>query len=294
MRDLLDTLAEVVWDSSWRIALLSAALGVLLWGWFAYTLSPIERYYFPAYVRSSLHIVNGDEPDSVAWLVKTRAKQDFEIAEPEDVVPSAQGAMPFALSPEAVKQGWTGATILRPLDYQGGSQRAILQDNFFGGRSLGWLLFQPAEILVVPLALWASFVRWRYKRQRERARFRSWDELGSSWAEDVAAFTGELYGAVKHCAVSSWQDVQTSLAAMKSWQQAGSVSPSVAATPEKVELVNELQLAKVVVVPSPSPQPMQPTTEPTTELSRAQTLPFRKRQVAVQSGEKWDQSKWID
>ena len=294
MRDLLDTLAELVWDSGWRIALLSAALGVLLWGWFAWTLSPIERYYFPAYVGSSLHIANGEEPDSVAWLVKTKGKKDFEIAEPADVLPAAQGTMPFALSPEAVKQGWTGLKILKPLDYQAGSQRAILQDNFFGGRSLGWLLFQPAEILAVPLALWASFVRWRYKRQRERVRSWLWDEHESSWAEDVTAFTGELYGAVKHYAVSGWQEVQTSLAARKSWQQAGSVSPSVAATPEKVELVNELQLAKVEVLPSPSPQPVQATMEPMIELPRAQTLPFRKRQVVVQSGEKWNESKWID
>lgn len=113
MRDLLDTLAEVVWDTRWRIALLSATLGLLLWKWFACTFSPIKRHYFPAYVSSSLHIVNGEEPYSVAWLVKTRRKKDFEIAEPADVVPAIQGTMPFTLSPEAVKQGWIGAKLLK-------------------------------------------------------------------------------------------------------------------------------------------------------------------------------------
>lgn len=44
---------------------------------------------------------------------ETRRKKDFEIAEPADVVPAIQGTMPFTLSPEAVKQGWIGAKLLK-------------------------------------------------------------------------------------------------------------------------------------------------------------------------------------
>lgn len=295
MRRTLDTFAEILWDGGWRIALLSAALGLLLWGWFALKLSPVERYYFPAYVGSSLHLVNGSEPDSVAWLVKTRTKKEFDIAATADVVPADHGAMPFALSPLALQQGWTGTKFLKALDYQAGSQRVVLQENFFSGASLGWLLFQPMELLAVPLFLWASFVRWRYKREQERPPAWSWNYSEPSWAEDAAEFTSELYGAVKFCAVSGWRGVQAGRTAVKRWQESGSVSPSVAAVPEKkVALAAESKVVAVVAAPFLKPEPAKAEQKGSTaEPSRAQTLPFRKRPTA-QSGEKWDESKWID
>ncbi len=94
-----------------RIALLSVTLGLLLWGWFALTLSPVERYYFPAYVGSSLHMRTATSRTSVAWLVKTRPKNKIDFAEPEDLVPTTQGTAPFALSADAVEQGWTRGAI---------------------------------------------------------------------------------------------------------------------------------------------------------------------------------------
>ncbi len=100
-----DTLFEKVWAEGLRVAALSATLGALLWGWFALTLSPVQRYYFPAYIGSSLHMTNGSEPDHIAWLVKTKPKNKIDFAETEDLVPTTQGAAPFALSAHAVEQG---------------------------------------------------------------------------------------------------------------------------------------------------------------------------------------------
>ena len=156
---MLEAFSEVLWDSAWRIAVPSAMLGALLWGWFAITLSPIENFYFPAYVASSLHIANGPEPDQVAWLVKTKPKKGMEIADAGDVTPALQGAVPFVLSPQALQQGWTGVRILRLAAYQAGSQQPFLQNSFFGGRSLGSLLLPPMEVLALPLFLWGGGLR---------------------------------------------------------------------------------------------------------------------------------------
>ena len=183
MRYAQDSLFEKVWAECLRIALLSMTFGALLWGWFALTLSPVERYYFPAYVGSSLHMTNGLEPDQVSWLVKTKPKNKIDFAEAEDLVPTTQGAAPFALSAHAVEQGWREVRALKPMSYQGGSQAVILQDSFFGGRSLGRLLLQPMEMLALPVTLWAGFVRWRSKRDQERPPSWAWDYKQTSWAE---------------------------------------------------------------------------------------------------------------
>ena len=291
---MLEVLSEVLWDSAWRIAVLSALLGALLWGWFALTLSPVQSFYFPAYVASSLHIVNGPEPDQVAWLVKTKPKKEMDIADAGDVTPAAQGAVPFVLSPQALQQGWTGVRVLRSADYQAGSQQPFLQNNFFGGRSLGSLLLPPMEALALPLFLWGSFVRWRSRREREP----SWvwvngewvDEL-PSWPSDVKDFSRELATAGASIARSGgWLLVQTGRTALTKWRERGSASPSVAE--RQVELVADLNPKPIAAVmscqplaefPDPSaivPPPIQAEEIASPKLSRAQTLPFRKRQAA--------------
>ncbi|MGI4758803.1 MAG: hypothetical protein ACRYGF_18385 [Janthinobacterium lividum] len=88
MRYAQHSLFEQVWAEGLRIILLSATVGLLLWGWFALTLSPVQSYYFPAYVVSSLHRTNGSEPDQVAWLVKTKPKKTMDFAAAEDLVPT--------------------------------------------------------------------------------------------------------------------------------------------------------------------------------------------------------------
>ncbi len=307
MRYAQDTVFEVLWDGGLRIVLLSVTLGALLWGWFALTLSPVQSYYFPAYVLSSLHMVNGSEPDQVAWLVKTRPKKQIDFAAAEDLVPTKEGLAPFALSAHAISQGWRDARALRPISYQGGSQAAILRDWFFEGRSLGRLLLQPLEMLALPVALWAGFVHWRYKRDQERPPSWAWDYKRTSWAGDVNEFAGDMLDALKYCAVIGWRGgVQVGRFAVKTWRERTSVSPAVPPIPEKKVIAPvEPKPAPVAAAPSPKPQPKarivpppipQPVAAKPNEMNeppRAQTLPFRKQQ-GVPSGEKWDESKWID
>ncbi len=66
-------------------------------------------------------------------------------------------------------------------------------------------------------------------------------------------FAGELGGAVKFCAVSGWRGaVQVSRSAVKTWRERESVSPSVAAIPEKKMLQPWNQTLPSQVAPSPS------------------------------------------
>ncbi len=291
---MLEAFAELLWNGAWRIAVLSALLGALLWSWFSLTLSPVQSFYFPAYVASSLHIVNGPEPDQVAWLVKTKSKKKMDIADVEDVTPAAQGAVPFVLSPQALQQGWTGVRVLRSAAYQAGSQQPFLQNSFFGGRSLGSLLLPPIEVLALPLFLWGSFVRWRSRREREP----SWvwvnggwvDEL-PSWASDVKDFSRELATAGASIVGSGGRLlVQSGRSALTRQRMRGSASPSVAE--RQVESVADSNPKPIAALPlrqplvevhAPSPVMLPPSqaeeiAQP--KLSRAQTLPFRKQQAA--------------
>ncbi len=302
MRYAQDSLFEKVWAEGLRIVLLSMTIGVLLWGWFVLTLSPVQWYYFPAYVMSSLHMVNGSEPDQVAWLVKTRPKKQIDFAAAEDLVPTGEGWAPFAISAHAIEQGWREVHVLKPISYQGGSQAVVLRDGFFEGRSLFGLLLQPLELLALPVALWAGFIRWRYQRDQERPPVWAWNYEQTSWVGDIMEFAGDMRDAIKFCAVSGWRgSAQVGRFAVKKWRERERVSPSVAAVPEKkVVAAVDLKPATVAAASLPKPQPKVRAVPPsapqpghTAELSRVQTLPFRKQQ-SVPTGEKWDESKWID
>ncbi len=155
----------------------------------------------------------------------------------------------------------------------------------------------------LPVTLWAGFVRWRSRRDQERPPSWAWDYKKTSWAGDVTEFTGELCEAVKFCAVSGWHGgMQVGRFAVKTWRERESVSPSVDIVPEKKMVAAvEPKPALVAAAPSPKPQPKARAVPPpvaaepdqASQLPRAQTLPFRQRRAA-ESGEKWDESKWID
>ena len=305
MIDVLELLVRRLWAGVWRMVPLIVVLGLALWGWFAFTLSPLQRFYFPAYVASSLHITDGQEPDRIAWLVKTGPKKKIDIAEAEDLVATAQGVAGFVLSPKALREGWTGAKKLMPLGYPGGSQVPFLQEHFFGGDSFSRLLFRPAAILAFPLVFWFSFVRWRYKRDGEEDE-PSWAWVNGAWVDegtggtsDVLQFACEMAKRVAVVAVNGGRLLaQAGRTGSQIWRARGSVSPSVAAVPvRQVAVASETKPNPFVSAPSPNPQaealiasaplpsPAQSETESPVRLSRAQTLPFRKRQAEQRAQE---------
>lgn len=303
MRAEPQTFGESMRDGAWRIAAMSARLGLLLSAWFALTLSPIQRYYFSTYVGSSLHMIGSHEPDRAEWILKTRPKGKVEIADPQDLVPVPHGGLPFALSKLAQAQGWTGTDSTVPVAYPAGSQRLFLRQNFFDGRSLLALLLPPLELLALPLSVWFAFVYWRQQRDRERDPAWVWVHGETSWSADALQFSREMAEAAKFIVVKSWRGAQATL---KKWRKGGSVSPSVEVMAEapKLEKTEPKLLAVATVIPPkpprkvraaqpPASQPAQGELDLAAELPRAQTLPFRKLQNAS-SEEKWDKSKWID
>lgn len=259
------TFGESMRDGSWRIAGLSLVLVLLFWAWFALTLSPIQRYYFSTYVASSLHRVGSQEPDRAVWILKGKPKNTFEIAEPQDLVPATQGPIPFALSKLALAHGWAGTDLSVVSSYAAGSQQPVLQEHFFENRGLLNLLAPPLEFLAIFVSVWLGFVHW--KREREEQRIAASLYFDTSWPLDAWDFTCEMAGAVKFFAASGSQWIRARLVSPRDVPSGGSVSPSVREAQEVPPLVQA-------------------------ELTRAQTLPFRKRQAG--SEEKWDESKWID
>ncbi len=265
MNDELLTSTEQKQNGAWRIAGLSLMLGLFFWGWFAHTLSPIQRYYFSAYVGSSLHRVGSHEPDQAVWILKTGPKDRFEIADTADLVPALHSVLPFALSSSSLAQGWTGTSISTPSSYPAGSLRPFLRQDFFTDRSLLEMFSLPLQLLSIPLAVWFSFVYW--KRQRDQERDIMWVQAERIWFADIWDFSRDMAEAARFIAVSSWR-----------WaRKGGSVSPS---APQPEVLASQ-------VAPS---QPTKLESETPPQLTRAQTLPFRKRQAA-EAGKTSDESK---
>lgn len=314
MIEALELLTRRLWVGVWRMVPLIVMLGLALWGWFAFTLSPVQRFYFPAYVGSSLHLTDGQELDRIAWLVKTGPKKKIDIAETADLVPTVQGAAGFILSPKALREGWTGAKRLMPLGYPGGSQVPFLQEHFFGGDSLSRLLFRPASVLAFPLILWAVFVRWRYKRDQEEYEpawawvNSAWVDEGTSGVSDVLQFAREMtkHGVV--VAVGAGRLLaKVGRTGARIWRERGSVSPSVAVSPvRQITMAVTTKSEPFVSAPFPKPQaevlvasaplssPVQLGTEPPAKLSRAQTLPFRKRQAELRAQELKAAGDWTE
>ena len=306
MRTQSQTFAASMRDGSWRIAALSAGLGLLLWAWFALTLTPVQRYYFSTYVSSSLHRVGSHEKDHAEWILKTKPKDKLEIADAADLVPATHGALPFALSNLALGQGWTGIDTTVPIAYPAGSQRLFLRQVFFDGRSLSDLLLPPLELMALPLAVWSAFIYWRRERDRQRSPSWVWAYGETSWYEDAGQFSCEMADASKYAAVTGWKWARSGYAAVKRWRERESVSPSAPAVskPQKVQGKEPRPVAvATAITPDPkgqvraaqpsAPQPIQGELDLIAEAPRVQTLPFRKRQAASPEA-KWDESKWID
>ncbi len=306
MRTQSQTFAASMRDGSWRIAALSAGLGLLLWAWFALTLTPVQRYYFSTYVSSSLHRVGSHEPDHAEWILKTKPKDKFEIADAADLVPATHGALPFTLSSLALGQGWTGIDTTVPIAYPAGSQRLFLRQVFFDGRSLLDLFLPPLEMLVLPLSVWFAFIYWRRERDRQRGPAWVWSHGKTSWYEDAGQFSCEMVQTSKYAASTGWKWARTGYAAVKKWREreSGSLSAQAVSEREKVQR-KEFRPVAVATATTPNsksqvttdqpsaPQPVQGELDLTAAAPRVQTLPFRKRQAASPEA-KWDESKWID
>lgn len=137
-----------------------------------YTLTPLQREYLLAYVASSWHENDSAAATEIRWVLKVEprkpepkakkdrnarpeAKLDLALAVERDLVAKpltdrvwSGDSLPFTLSEEALREGWTGLTWGYPRQVKSSELAALLRDDYFGGRSWESFFVQPAVALV--------------------------------------------------------------------------------------------------------------------------------------------------
>lgn len=204
-------LAAVVLGSFFFAAGFGALLEPLL-----YTMTPFERYYAGAYLRSTW---NGIDPSATTearllWKArplpnplprsrKTEPKFETGFATEGDVDLRPLGERigkyspePFALSDGARAEGWTAVYRGQPQTIKSAELENLLREEVYGGEPLWRFLVQPAAgaagLMVVALA----FLLWR-RRLRQRYPWRTdgeamWFAVRSWSVASAGRLAGEL------------------------------------------------------------------------------------------------------
>jgi hypothetical protein len=279
------------------------------WGWGQLRFSPIQRYYFGAYAEASVGVSTGSGSDHVKWIEKRAPDRAWQIADPEDLVPSV-GAAPFALSESARSQGWSELGYDSSGTYPEREIRNFIQADVFDGHSFPFLILQPFMFVFAGWLCWKFFDRWREREARDRGA--PWDPeyRPNTLSQDLRLFFRQASGEVKASAnrirsgVASWRKLRVEAI------PGVTVSPSRMAQrateiPEKPPVSVAVCVAKPIPVqqfktaPSPparrpskvpKPQPAEPESEP----KPVAVSPFGKPVAEGQAETKWDISKWIE
>lgn len=175
------------------LGVLFFALGLgPLFGSLLYTLTPLQRHYLPAYIASSWH---GNDPAAeteVRWVLKLRPPKpepkskkergpkpvpmpDLGIAGERDVVAVpvtarlwSGDALPFRLSEDAAREGWTGLAWGYPRQVRSPELANVLREEYFEGRAWERFFVQPAgaavSLLFLVLIGGAGIRGWRDRR----------------------------------------------------------------------------------------------------------------------------------
>ena len=289
-----------------------------VWGWVQLRFSPVQRFYLPVYLESSIGVLAGSEPEYVKWIEKRAPGREWEIAQSDDLIPLKDGVAPFQLSKVAQAQGWSELGYNPSGTFKERDTRDYLEGNVFGGHSLWFLILQPLELVLVGWLCWKIFDNWRKDLARERGS--AWDPnyRPTPWDEDLALFTKLLYGEAKTGVVRArrWlaskqkREEQPAVVAV----DRATVSPSRHAPPvppipsapkpkaaapaaPKVSEVGPVRSPKPTApvtqssppaAPKPQPVKAQPDPQPTP------SSPFGKPVAEGQTERKWDISQWID
>ena len=169
-----------------------------------YTLTPLQRYYLGAYMASSWKAGRAGATTEVRWVFKTKLADTqpkpkpsgkhkagskptpqivpelaYFFAEERDMIAMPVldtvwngGALPFLLSADAEREGWTGLKQSYPRTMASGKMAAFLREEYFDGASWWRYFVQPASTLAM-LALLILLIRQVRGDLRERYR-RGW------------------------------------------------------------------------------------------------------------------------
>lgn len=165
----------------WLPALLILAFAgsLLLCNWLVWT--PMQRYYFEAYLKCALFGTDRGSSVEVRWLYKTEPGWKQELALDTDVVPASSGgdrSIPMQLSPASRQAGWTG--LLQGPDewLQTARLQPFREAQFYAGESFWRLLVTPllcgTAMLFFLLAGQRVLQSWLERKKRDM----EWIEWG--------------------------------------------------------------------------------------------------------------------
>jgi hypothetical protein len=277
-----------------------------VWGWVEVRFSPIQRFYLPAYLQSTVGVLAGSGPEYVKWIEKRAPGKEWEIADPEDLVPLKDGAAPFELSAPAKSQGWSELGYTTNGTFKEQETRDYLERNVFGGHSLLFLVLQPFELVLIGWMCWKFFSSWRNNLARERGLH--WDPhyVPHTLGQDFKLFRKQMIQEVKATAVQ----VRRRLAP----KQPTFVMPAVLARESVTISPSGTVGAEASVPKEPKPKAVAPRVRKVAKVALAQrrkptapvkpseppapkpvpTSPFGKPVAQGEPERKWDLSQWIE
>jgi hypothetical protein len=296
----------------WSLVFLTT-LGVLfvltallpVWGWVELRFSPLQRFYLPVYLQSTVGVLQGSGPEYVQWIEKRAPGKAWVIADPGDLVPLKHGTVPFELSTPAKSQGWSELGYTTNGVFQEQETRDYLEANFFGGHSLLFLILQPFELVLAGWMCWKFFGSWRNNLARERGLH--WDPqyVPHTFAQDLELFTKQIQE-VKATAIQarSWLAPKQQPVAMPAVLESGSVTVSPSETVGAGASIPREPKPKAVpltvtkaaeVTPDQPLEPTAPVARPNqSPASKLPSSPFGKPPAHGEPERKWDVSQWIE
>ena len=297
----------------WSVVFLTL-LGVLfillallpVWGWVEVRFSPVQRFYLPVYLQSTVGVLQGSGPEYVKWIEKRAPGKVWEIADPGDLVPVKAGTAPFELSKLALSQGWTELGYTARGTFQQQETRDYLETNVFEGHSFLFLVLQPFELVLIGWMCWKFFDSWRNNLARERGLH--WDPqyVPHTLGQDLELFTKQTIQGVKATAIQarSWLAPKQPTVAMPTVFASGNVTVSPSETvragalnPREPEpKAASLSVTKAAEVTSdrrskPTAAVVKPSQSPASKLPSS---PFGKPPTHGEPERKWDVSQWIE
>ena len=304
-----------IFGSVCGIVLSIGLLCLPVWGWIELRFSPLQRHYLSDYLQSSIGVVAGSGLEHVPWIEKRGPGRDWEIAEPEDLLPTKEDYPPFQLTPAALAHGWTDLGYNTGGAFEQQDIRDTLQARIFDGHSLLFFILQPFELFLVGFLCWKTFDHWRGQQARKRGARWGMEPQFAPWQEDLALFLKQLAQGTRQTTVQTWRWIaakQQSRRQPAAVAVAGATVAPVGTVPTVTPVPKPNVAAPVAVKAagatlSSSPKVAAATTKPgqaaapkpqlvksQPEPKSAQSSPFGKPVAEGEPKRKWDVSQWID
>lgn len=277
-----------------------------VWGWVEVRFSPVQRFYLPIYLQSTVGVLQNSEPEYVKWIEKRAPGKAWEIADPGDLVPVKEGSAPFELSKSALSEGWTELGYAEGGTFQQQETRDFLETDFFGGHSFLFLFLQPFELVLIGWMCWKFFDNWRNNLARERGLH--WDPhyVPHTLGQDLELFTKEIIQEVKATAIETRRRLapRQPTVAMSAVSASKSVTVSPSGTvgegpptlrEPKPKAAPTTVTKPAEVTPDPRPKPTALVARPShPPASKSSSSPFGKPPAHGEPERKWDVSQWIE